>query len=259
MMIPTKGTHILMLLSLSMLMTQIWFRPNAPVNLPGPLSISRFNGKQLHKKNANKKTLNIHLVCHTHDDPGWLKTIDQYFEGKNNSIALGCVSCILDSVINALKDDPKRKFTYVEMSFFSMWWENQSSETKSQVRKLVDRNQLSFANGGWCMHDEATTHYQGMIDQTTLGHDFLKRELNYTPRVTWQIDPFGHSATQASLLGSEAGFDAIYFGRIDYQDLMQRQETRNCEGIWDSSPNLNGTEIFWGLTGSYDGKKKEIK
>ncbi len=30
--------------------------------------------------------LNVHLVCHTHDDVGWLKTVDQYFVGSNNSI-----------------------------------------------------------------------------------------------------------------------------------------------------------------------------
>ena len=40
------------------------------------------------------------------------------------------------------------------------------------------------------MHDEATTHYMGMIDQTTLGHDFLKQNFDYTPSVGWQLDPF---------------------------------------------------------------------
>lgn len=53
------------------------------------------------------------------------------------------------------------------------------------------------------MHDEAAPHYIDMIDQTTLGHRFVKQVFNVTPRIGWQIDPFGHSAVQAYLLGAE--------------------------------------------------------
>jgi alpha-mannosidase len=30
--------------------------------------------------------LQVHLVPHSHDDVGWLKTVDQYYLGSNNSI-----------------------------------------------------------------------------------------------------------------------------------------------------------------------------
>jgi hypothetical protein len=30
--------------------------------------------------------LNVHIVCHSHDDAGWLKTVDQYLYGANNTI-----------------------------------------------------------------------------------------------------------------------------------------------------------------------------
>ena len=62
---------------------------------------------------------------------------------------------------------------------------------------------LHCRNGGWCMHDEATAHYIDMIDQTTLGHRAIKEQFNKVPRAGWQIDPFGHSAVQAYLLGAE--------------------------------------------------------
>lgn len=65
-------------------------------------------------------------------------------------------------------------------------------------------------NGGWCMHDEAATHYIDMIDQTTLGHRFIKDQFNKTPTVGWQIDPFGHSAVQAYLLGAEVSKPITY-------------------------------------------------
>jgi alpha-mannosidase len=69
------------------------------------------------------------------------------------------------------------------MAYFTMWWREQTSYMKERVKELVKNRQLSFANGGWCMHDEATTHYMGMIDQTTRGHDFLKTTFDgYTPR-----------------------------------------------------------------------------
>lgn len=72
------------------------------------------------------------------------------------------------------------------------------------------------------MHDEAASHYIDMIDQTTLGHRFIKEQFNKTPRAGWQIDPFGHSAVQAYLLGAEVlnswkscsfkSFFALFFG-----------------------------------------------
>ena len=37
---------------------------------------------------------------------------------------------ILDTAIQALIDDPKRRFSYVEMKFFTMWWKNQTEDLK---------------------------------------------------------------------------------------------------------------------------------
>ena len=38
-----------------------------------------------------------------------------------------------------------------------------------QVKNLVKNKQLEFVNAGWCMNDEAGTHYNAIIDQMTAG------------------------------------------------------------------------------------------
>ncbi|XP_065865581.1 probable alpha-mannosidase At5g13980 [Euphorbia lathyris] len=191
--------------------------------------------------------LNVHLVAHTHDDVGWLKTVDQYYVGSNNSIQGACVQNVLDSLIPALLADKNRKFIYVEQAFFQRWWRNQREAVQNIVKQLVSSGQLEFINGGMCMHDEAVTHYIDMIDQTTLGHRFIKKDFGVTPRIGWQIDPFGHSAVQAYLLGAELGFDSLFFGRIDYQDRAKRKNKKSLEVVWEGSKSLGSSaQIFAG-------------
>ena len=74
---------------------------------------------------------------HSHDDVGWLKTVDGYFYGSNREIQWTNVHVEIDGVIDALLDNPKRTFSEVEMKFFTMWWDLQNDKKKDQVRGLV--------------------------------------------------------------------------------------------------------------------------
>ncbi|XP_030561633.1 lysosomal alpha-mannosidase isoform X2 [Drosophila novamexicana] len=192
--------------------------------------------------------LNVHLIAHTHDDVGWLKTVDQYYYGSETRIQKAGVQYIIDSVVESLLRDPEKRFIYVESAFFFKWWKEQTSEMQDQVRMLVNEGRLEFIGGAWSMNDEATTHYQSVIDQFAWG----LKQLNDTfgecgrPRVGWQIDPFGHSREMASMF-AQMGFDGMFFGRLDYQDKDERLMTQKAEMIWHGSANLGDkSDLFSG-------------
>ena len=199
--------------------------------------------------NTNRNKLQIHLVPHTHDDVGWLKTVDEYFYGANNSIQHAGVQYILDSVVPALELSSERKFIYVEIGFFKRWWDEQIPSMHERVKKLVKEGRLEFINGGWCMNDEASTHYNAIIDQMTYGLTFIEDNFgsDARPRIAWHIDPFGHSAEQASLF-SQMSYDGFFFGRIDYADKTLRMKDQRMELVWRGSANLGqGSDIFTGV------------
>ena len=189
--------------------------------------------------------INVHLVPHSHDDTGWQVTVDQYFANE--------VFFIIDTVVESLSRDPNRKFIYVETGFFARWWEQASDAKRAMAKAQVKGKQLEFINGAWCMHDEASPLWTAMVDQTTRGHQFLLKNFGpeAAPRGTWQIDPFGHSQTEAWLLGAEAGYESIYWGRMDWQDRQMRfnkeQGTDGFEWIWQGSESLGASaQIFAG-------------
>jgi lysosomal alpha-mannosidase len=113
--------------------------------------------------------------------------VDQYFYGSNKGQQDAGVQYILDSVVEELNNDPNKRFVYVEMAFFYRWWNLQNDSMKIVVQNLVDQKRLEFVVGGWCMNDEATTFYNDMIDQQTLGLQFILQEFGdcARPRSAW--------------------------------------------------------------------------
>nr|XP_020473504.1 lysosomal alpha-mannosidase [Monopterus albus] len=194
--------------------------------------------------------LNVHLVPHTHDDVGWLKTVDQYYYGDRNDIQHAGVQYILDSVVDQLLKNPDRRFIYVETAFFYRWWKQQSSGMQQTVKQLVNEGRLEFVNGGWCMSDEATTHYSAVIDQMTMGLRFLNETFGPCgrPRVAWHIDPFGHAREHASMF-AQMGYDGLFFGRLDYQDRDRRMKDKEQELLWRASDTLTPpmADLFTGI------------
>ncbi|KAH8410572.1 hypothetical protein KR009_003810 [Drosophila setifemur] len=192
--------------------------------------------------------INVHLVPHSHDDVGWLKTVDQYYYGSQNNIQHAGVQYILDTVVQELLKDSKRRFIQVETFFFAKWYSEQTESIQRAVKKLVEEGRLEFAGGAWSMNDEATVHYQSVIDQFNLGLRYLKDKFGDCgrPTIGWQIDPFGHSREMASIF-TQLGYSGEFFARMDYVDKRKRLDDLGMEMIWKSSESLKNSEIFTGM------------
>jgi alpha-mannosidase len=104
---------------------------------------------------------------------------------------------------------------------------------------LVREGRMELLAGGWSSHDEACPTYEEFIANMMAGHQFILKEFGVTPRVGWQLDPFGHSSTNARLY-AEMGLDALIFARLDRIEKSKRMSNKSLEYIWQPHFDLLG-------------------
>uniref|UniRef100_A0A8C5V3F7 Mannosidase alpha class 2A member 2 n=1 Tax=Microcebus murinus TaxID=30608 RepID=A0A8C5V3F7_MICMU len=180
--------------------------------------------------------LQVFVVPHSHNDPGWIKTFDKYYTEQTQHI--------LNSMVSKLQEDPRRRFLWAEVSFFAKWWDNINAQKRAAVRRLVGNGQLEIATGGWVMPDEANSHYFALIDQLIEGHQWLERNLGAAPRSGWAVDPFGHSSTMPYLL-RRANLTSMLIQRVHYAIKKHFAATHSLEFMWRQTWDPDSsTDIF---------------
>uniref|UniRef100_A0A8B9RG94 Alpha-mannosidase n=1 Tax=Astyanax mexicanus TaxID=7994 RepID=A0A8B9RG94_ASTMX len=180
----------------------------------------------------DSEPLQVFVVPHSHNDPGWVKTFDKYYNDQ--------MQHIFNNMVVKLAEDPRRKFILSEISFFVKWWDSADAHKQEAIRKLILGGQLEIVTGGWVMTDEANAHYFAMIDQLIEGHQWLERNLGVIPRSGWAVDPFGHSATMPYLL-KKANVTSMLIQRIHYSIKKHFSSTRSLEFMWRQAW---GTDLF---------------
>ncbi|XP_075991466.1 alpha-Mannosidase class II b [Anticarsia gemmatalis] len=169
------------------------------------------------RNETHRPRLKVIVVPHSHNDPGWLKTFEQYFDWKTKNI--------INNIVQKLNQHPNMTFIWTEISFLNSWWERSHPVKQKALKKLIKEGRLEITTGGWVMPDEACTHIYALIDQFIEGHHWVKTNLGVSPKTGWSIDPFGHGPTVPYLL-DKSGLEGTIIQRIHYawkQWLAQRQ------------------------------------
>ncbi|GMS92713.1 hypothetical protein PENTCL1PPCAC_14888, partial [Pristionchus entomophagus] len=178
------------------------------------------------------KPLNVHIVLHSHVDPGWLETFEEYYVNK--------VKSILDLAVVWLTKTPRLRFIWSEISFLQRWWTDATEEQKTQLERLIDNRQLEICGGAWVMTDEATPHFSATIDNMIEGQRWVKDVLGLRPNTSWSVDPFGHGLMVPALLAA-SGIDKMVIGRLNDHQKQQMRESMNMRFHWKQPFYRNST------------------
>ena len=183
--------------------------------------------------------INIHIIPHTHLDPGWLFTAEEYYTVES-------INDIFCTITDELYEDEKKEKTFVinELFYFRRWYKETSEDNHVKIKQLIKEKRIEFVLGGFVVNDEATPSYNDIIDQIRIGQQFLLEEFNITPKTAWYIDSFGHSAGNAYIM-TQLNYENLILGRlhIDYLELLKKNN--NTEFYWQPFDNfISNKTIF---------------
>ncbi|XP_073965162.1 LOW QUALITY PROTEIN: alpha-mannosidase 2-like [Choristoneura fumiferana] len=159
------------------------------------------------RNDSRRPKLKVIMVPHSHNDPGWLKTFEQYFEMKTKNI--------INNIVQSLHLYPNMTFIWSEISFLNAWWERAHPLKQKALKKLIKEGRVEITTGGWVMADEACTHMYALLDQFIEGHQWVKTNLGIVPKTGWSVDPFGHGPTVPYFL-EKSGVKGTIIQRIHY-------------------------------------------
>lgn len=74
-----------------------------------------------------EQKLQVFVIPHSHCDPGWRKTFENYYSVSTRQI--------LNNMLQFLTKHPEMRFIYAEMSFFNLWWKELKDQERMAVRK----------------------------------------------------------------------------------------------------------------------------
>ncbi|XP_048738238.1 alpha-mannosidase 2-like isoform X2 [Ostrea edulis] len=181
---------------------------------------------------SNIQPLKVIIMPHSHNDAGWLRTLEEYYVYTTKNI--------LNNMVDKLRLYPNMTFVWAEAVFLNIWWNELEDDMKVQVRRLVKNGQLEIVSGGWVMPDEASTSYYSIIDQLMEGHQWIMENLKVKPKNSWAIDPFGHSGT-VPYLWKKAGLENMVIQRIHQATKGSLAQKKSLEFLWRQPWDNNGS------------------
>ena len=152
----------------------------------------------------------------SHWDPNWLHTSEEYYDL--------CIPRILERVMLALEEEPRRIFSIESLFFLQRYWQSNPSQHE-RLRGLVNQGRLRLTGTGITTPDTVLPDTEAILRDYADGQEWLRANgMTVRPHLAYLPDDFGHSPALPTMLvalgidmAAVTRIDGMYFIGCDYR------------------------------------------